>query len=130
MANRERGEIGVEVEGKPYTLRPSFDAICEFESLTGKTIEVLFEDIESGRLSGLRAVVWCLLQAEHADEIRVLKDASEWVERAGGIDVVTVHLAQLRELNTEPSKNGKAANPRKAQAGIGRRSSKARGTSV
>ena len=49
MANRERGEIGVEVEGKPYTLRPSFNAICELENITGKTIEDLFDLIEQGQ---------------------------------------------------------------------------------
>jgi hypothetical protein len=126
MANRERGEVSVEVEGKAYTLRPTFDAICELETRSGKGIEDLLADIESGRLSGLRLAIWCLLQDQHSDEIRELKDASQWIERAGGVDVIFAHLAQMRDLNTAPASGKRGTgNPRKAQAGTGRRSLRA-----
>lgn len=123
MANRERGEVGVKVDDRQYTLRPTFDAICELEELTGKTLDKLFDDINAGRLSGLRSCVWCLLQDQHANEIRTLKDASEWIERAGGPEVLLARLADMRDLNTEKATNGngsRAARPRKARAGTGK----------
>jgi hypothetical protein len=130
MANRERGEIGVEVDGKGYTLRPTFDAICEYEILTGKAPEEFFQDMERGTFHGLRASVWCLLQDEHGEEIRTLKHASEWIERAGGVDVVMAHLAQLWEWNTEPTTGASDAHPPTAQAGTGKRSSSRRARSA
>lgn len=128
MANRERGEIVVKVGEKDYTLRPTFDAICEYERITGQTPEQFFADFERGRMSGVRASVWCLLQHAHSDEIVTLKDASTWIENAGGVLVVSAHLRALQELNADPVEEGKApANPPRARAGTGRRSSKKRG---
>ncbi len=126
MANRERGEISVKVGEKDYTLRPTFDAICEYEKLTGQTPEQFFDDFDRGRFAGIRASVWCVLQDEHSDEIKTLKDASRWIEDAGGLLVVVAHLKQLRDINATPVEEGKT-NPPKARAGTGRRSSKARG---
>lgn len=125
MANMERGELGIDVGGKRYTLRPTFDSICELEDLIGKKVDA--EDgplmaIQSGRRSGLRAVVWCVLQDAHADEIKLLKDASRWIERAGGADVVSDLIGRLFALNEAPATsdtNGGAANPPTAQAGTG-----------
>lgn len=128
MANQERGELGVTVGGKPYTLRPTFDSICELEDLVGKRVDA--EDgplaaIGQGRRSGLRAVIWCVLQDEHAAEIKSLKDASRWIERAGGADVVQEWIERLFTMNApeELSQVGGDANPPSAQAGIGERSS-------
>lgn len=128
MANRERGEIVVKVGEKEYTLRPTFDAICEYERITGQSPEQFFQDFERGRMSGVRASVWCLLQDRHSEEIVTLKDASRWIENAGGLLVVTAHLKALEALNSERATGGKApAHPPRARAGSGRRSSKTRG---
>src|SRR5688500_7168582 len=88
MANPERGEVAVDVGGVMYTLRPTFDSLCELEELVGKPLQELMSSILQGRLAGLRAVVWCILQDKHGQEITKLKDASEWIERAGGVSVV------------------------------------------
>lgn len=128
MANQERGELGVTVGGKRYTLRPTFDSICELEELLGKSIDGVLVGLNEGRRSGLRAVVWCCLQDEHADEIKVLKDASRWIERAGGLDVVSEWINRMFSLNAPeeqqpPSTDGSGGeNPPEAQAGTGERS--------
>jgi hypothetical protein len=121
MANRERGEVGVDVEprGKHYTLTPTFDATCQLEQLTGKSFEQALEQIAGGWLSGLRATVWCLLQEHHSDEVRTLKDASEWIEDAGGTDAVLPLVNAIVGANTEPVAEGKTKRPRKARAGTG-----------
>lgn len=126
MANPERGEAGVIVGGKAYTLRPTFDALCELEELVGRPVHDLLQGIEQGRLSGLRAVVWCFLQDEHSDEIKALKDASKWIEKAGGTDAVLALVHQVLKLNAPPAVAPETkANPRKAQGGSGKRSSSA-----
>jgi hypothetical protein len=98
MANQERGELGVEVEGTRYTLRPDFNALCELEDLLGKTFTETALEMSNGRPnSGLRSVIWCLLQDKHGAEIKTLKDAGQWIVRAGGAEKV---MAMVDELFT------------------------------
>lgn len=126
MANPERGEVGVIVGGKGYTLRPTFDALCELEELVGKPLHELLQGIQQGRLSGLRAVVWCFLQDQHSDEIKVLKDASHWIEAAGGADPVMDLVHRVLGVNAPdqaPAGGQTDANPPSAQAGTGEPSS-------
>lgn len=126
MANQERGELGVQVEGKRYTLRPDFNALCELEDLLGKTFTEAALEISNGRPnSGLRSVVWCLLQDRHADEIKTLKDAGAWIVKAGGADKVMVMVDELFTLvaDEEEPKKADTVNPPAAQDGIGQRSS-------
>lgn len=123
MANQQRGELGVTVDvagdgsdSKRYTLRPSFNAICELEDLTGKSWDQVGDDARGGRFNaGLRAVVWCLLNDQHGAEIRTLKDAAEWIERAGGPVVVQGLVGRVFELNDTPGE-AKPANPPQAPA--------------
>lgn len=124
MANQERGELGVTVGGKTYTLRPTFDAICNLEEAAGKPIAEILTGVQEGRMSGVRGMAFCLLQDKHGREIRTLKDASEWIETAGGADVVLPWLNKVLELNSEVSEESPAV-PQSAQAGIGERSSSA-----
>lgn len=122
MAISERGEVPIAVEGKVYTLRPSFNAVCALEDLTGKNIDTLFSLIEQRQMSGLRSAVWCLLQDAHKDEIRTLEDAGNWIQRAGGPLVIWAELKQLEDLNAptaETTGERGATNPRKARAGGG-----------
>lgn len=132
MANQERGELGVEVGGRRYTLRPTFDALCKLEDLLDKDIETILGSIDQGRLSGVRAVIWTLLQDQHEDEIRSLRQASEWIERAGGLPVVMPWLQTVMGFNSEPAADGgTGANPPEGQAdGIGASSERAAAVSV
>jgi hypothetical protein len=126
MANRERGEVGITIGDRAYTLRPTFNSVCELEGLISKSFDVVMQEINEGRLSGLRATVWCLLQEHHSEEIKTLKDAGKWVEDAGGVEKIRDLLYQSFEANTEPTTEGQKANPPKAQAGTGARSSSRR----
>jgi hypothetical protein len=109
-------------------LRPAFDAVAEFEALMaglghpGTDIETV---MRQGMFSGMRAVVWCLLQDEHAAEIKTLKDASRWIERAGGIGVVSDWVNRSIELNQPPQPEGAQSEtrPQEAQVGTGEPSS-------
>ena len=75
------------------------------------------KEIQQGRLSGLRAVIWCLLQDQHGNEIKTLKDASHWIERAGGPDAALEAVYKVFRLNMETAIESSAADPQPAQAG-------------
>jgi hypothetical protein len=128
MANPERGEVGVTVGGKPYTLRPTFDALCELEAVENKPIDQILRTIEEGRLSSVRAVTWCLLQDQHAAEFPTLKHASRFIEELGGADQAVAVLYRVMGLNAEPEAG--AENPPTAQAGTGSVSAETPVTSV
>lgn len=137
MANKERGEKRVTVGGKDYTLRPTFDALCELEEVTGKKIDGLLQAMDDGRLSGLRNVVWCLLNDVHAAEFPTLKDASVWIELAGGVDEVLPWVHDVLGINKpEQAAGGAQTHPRKgrqrkrARTGTGARSSRTPAESV
>ncbi len=124
MANRQRGEVGVVIDGKSYVLRPTFDSLCELEDLVDKPIDEIFKVLQEGRRSGLRAVVWCLLQDRHADTIKSLKDASAWIDAAGGEDVAIALVNRVLLVNAEEAPGGgDTGNPPGAQSGSGEPSS-------
>ncbi len=120
MANRQRGEVGVVVDGTSYVLRPTFDSLCELEDLVDKPIDQIFKVLQEGRRSGLRAVVWCLLQDRHADAIKSLKDASAWIDAVGGEDAAIALVNRVLGVNAGEAQAGDdTANPPGAQSGIG-----------
>jgi len=116
MANPEKGEVGIVVGGKSYILRPAFNSVCELEDLVGKPHTVIEAEIKSGRLSGLRAVVWCLLHDVHRHEIRTLEDAAKWIIAAGGPGVVMDLVTRVFTLNEPETPQEPAADPPTAQA--------------
>ena len=121
MANKERGEYPVIVEGKPYTLRPTINAMCKAEALTGmKTSELVLAD-KTGSLAATRALIWAYLQPCHGKEIVTLDQAGEWIDRAGGMDAVNAALEQLEKVNEDDTPKGERgpANPQDAQVGNG-----------
>lgn len=124
MANPEKGEVAVDVDGTRYTLRPSFNAICELDELLGgMSLNDLQSHLTRGSVSGLRSVVWCLLQADHESEIKTLKDAGNWIERAGGVEVVMPLVNRALELNAPEGESASdGARPRGARVGTGARS--------
>ena len=117
MANEQKGEVGLEVNGKRYTLKPTFNALCELEELTGKTFGEIATSAQKSRVGALRQLVWAYLQEYHADEIKTVKDAGRWVQDAGGLMRVSETIAKLNALNTEES--AQEENPPGAQAGTG-----------
>jgi hypothetical protein len=72
LANRERGEASIVIEGVSYTLSIDTNALCEIETLfSSDGPDVLFHDVlrraASGRLAPCRGVLWGLLRRYHPD---------------------------------------------------------------
>lgn len=122
MANRERGELGIEVGGKQYTLRPGVNALCALEDLLDKDLLGVMAQVNQGRLSSTRAVMWCLLQEHHAAEFPTLREAGAFIDKIG-VDRAYELLHRVIELNSEPEASTDG-NPPDAQAGTGEPSEK------
>lgn len=116
MANQQRGEVGIEVNGKPYTLRPSLNAICEMEALTGKSLADVGALANAGQVSAYRMLIWAALQECHRAEIATLDDAGRFMQ-AAGLDRIDEAFRTLTLINAPPVKEGhvNGARPRKAQ---------------
>lgn len=70
MANKFKGDISFDVNGKSYTMRFSANALCELEDATGMGINALLaqlSDPASMRLKMVRAVLWAGLRDHHSD---------------------------------------------------------------
>ncbi len=80
MANVHKGEVGFDLEGKPYTLRFSANALCELEDALDCGINAVAAQLskpESLRLKTVRAVFWAGLQDRHPQV--TLQEAGEMV---------------------------------------------------
>lgn len=70
MANRFFGEKTVTTDdGKQYTLRLDFNAMCDFEEATGKDAMTAFAEFEKGKVSIrlMRSMMWSFLKHHHPD---------------------------------------------------------------
>lgn len=100
MANRFKGEATVEADGRTYTLRCDFNAMCEFEEQTGEDALAVFEKFETGKVSvkAMRAMMWAFMQHHHPDA--TLQDAG---------DLLSVNVDCLRDVI-------KASSPAESEA--------------
>ena len=86
MANTKRGEVEVELNGEPITLRPDFNALCEIEGRSGLTISELGARALTGRLGlfHVALIIW----AGHRAVVGIekspsLQEIGGWVVEAG-----------------------------------------------
>ena len=120
MANRERGEAAIDVDGRRYTIRPSMNALCQSKEFTGVTAPKFFHESSERAKAGdpdpndLRIIAWIYLQACHGDEIKTLNDAGAWIDRAG-TDALGAALGELNAENSKAIKRASGGRPRKAQ---------------
>ena len=119
MANEQRGEVGIDVRGKRYTLKPTFNGLCDLEELTGKSFADVIKDAQAGTARGVRLLVWSYLQEHHADEIKTVRDAGNWVLDAGGMGRVSAALKRLAVVNTPDTPARAAGRPQRAASGPG-----------
>lgn len=127
MANRERGEVSIEIDGTVYTMCLSMNAMVALEELFSTAEhEVAFEEIstkaDEGKVKYQRALLWAVLQ-DHHPEIK-LTDVSRLVQAAGGFGAFTVKLIELAKLAAPDERDlarlGVKKNPPPAQGAAGR----------
>lgn len=103
MANRERGEIDVDVKGKAYTLTLPINAICELEDkLSTPSQEVSFSDflarLSRRRMTDVRLFFWAALRTHHPDMTVV--QAGDLIQHMGGLGKVAETMGRLSESAT------------------------------
>lgn len=68
MANKHRGQVSFEADGKPYTLCYSTNALCELEGALNVSISevgVMLADLGKMKMKTVRAVLWAGLTDNH-----------------------------------------------------------------
>lgn len=111
MANPLRGEIDIELGGETLTLRPSFDAICQVESATGKHLAELAAEMASGRVGLRQAAVIVTACANAADPDKRLNESQVGPKLMGRLPSVWRQLTGLimTVCNEGPSEGNAAA---------------------
>jgi hypothetical protein len=131
MANSQKGELDIDVDGKTYRLALDLNALCEFQELVypgdpdfdmGETIA----RIGKGNFVLSRALFWATLRRHHPDV--TLRDVSElcsgfgykpWMELLPKL----LDFMQPDAIDRQALKAAPEAGPRGAQVdGIGARS--------
>lgn len=116
MANRQRGEVALEMDGKTYTLVFDMNALCCLEDLfSTPEREVVFQDVlkmaSKGSARHIRGIVWASLQRHHPEVS--LSQSTDLIEAAGGFEGFGEKLQQLAD-STQPDPEDRG-RPRKAQ---------------
>jgi hypothetical protein len=116
MANLERGEVSIVLDGEARVMRPTFQALCEIEAGTGQKFVPLAASFSQGRIgvTDLAVIVASGLKAGGLADAKVPK-VGEMLVRAGiWTDSVIIPVRQFfhNALNggSEPGE-AKAAEP-------------------
>lgn len=118
MANKERGEIALDVKGRSYTLRLDMNALCELESaLSTGGKEVTFHQalrmVERQHLGATRALLWAGLRAHHPD--LTIVDVGNLMLEMGGIQDIEAQLKAAVEASMPTKSDEKAAGTARPQ---------------
>lgn len=103
MANRFLGEATTKLDGKVYTLRCDFNAMCHFEDATGKDALATFERFEGGAVSvrDMRHMMHAFLACHHPDAT---------LETAGDILSADLDVLQRVVQAASPENSGEQGN--------------------
>lgn len=125
MANRAKGEAGLEVEGKHYVLAFNVNAMCEIEYILDMSTDRILRALTvSPPLNVVRALLWGGLRHHHPDIDLIA--AGSLIEAMGGAGPALDKIGEgLQSAFPDAPEGGDAPDPRKgAAAGTGRRSSR------
>lgn len=65
MANKIKGEVALQHDGKAYTMVLDFNALAEFEDATGRTAAEVLDNPSAMTISLARTLFWAGLQRHH-----------------------------------------------------------------
>lgn len=125
MANRAKGEAGLDVEGKHYVLVFHVNAMCEAEYILDMSTDRILRALTvDPRLHIIRALLWAGLRQHHPD-IDLL-GAGALIEEMGGAGAALLKIGEaLESAFPDAPEGGDTEDPQKgAAAGTGRRSSR------
>jgi hypothetical protein len=121
MANRDKGEVSLDLGGTSYTLALGTNQLIALEDLfEPMTLEEIFGSASRGSFKHIRGLMWAATLKYHPG--LSVTDVGNLIDQAGGVFGLSKQLkalglstipddADLTALGVEPK-----ANPRKAQA--------------
>jgi hypothetical protein len=119
MANREKGEVAVEINGATYTLVLNFNSLIALQGLFSQpgalvSVEDIFRRANDGDLEYFRALFWATLRKYHKGI--TVEGAGDLIDAAGGIELLNAKLLEVGEASgPDPvdtaALGGGAANP-------------------
>lgn len=133
MANREKGEVEIEVKGKTYVLALDINAMAWLEDrLSTPEREISFHQFydrieKHKKISDIRLILWAALQKHHPAS--TVEDAGNVMQAAGGLigfsETLRQKISQLsaatvpdrEDMEALGVKSNGTGNPRKAQPG-------------
>jgi len=132
VANRERGEVSLEVGDQRYTLVLTLGGMCELEEqMSTPETEVTFPQIMArasrGSMRATRGIVWASSREYHPE--LSLKDIEKLIQKAGGIlkfQAVLTRIYESAQPDEEDLPKEDPNRPPQAQAGTGARSTSKR----
>ena len=67
MSNKWKGTFDITIGDETYTLRPTFDALCEFEEVAGMPAMKARQDLLEGNYGAkvIPAAIWAGMRGEH-----------------------------------------------------------------
>jgi hypothetical protein len=119
VANPERGEVDLPVNGDVFVLKLSMNAAVILQKKTGKTIGQLLQACGELDFDAIRHVTWMLLQKYHADRFRQLEAVGDLIDEAGGVQKVADALIQVQQVNRAEGPVVRGADGRPPDAQIG-----------
>ncbi len=89
MANKFFGEVEIQAGEKKYILRMDFNAMCEFEDVTGVDAMTAFADFEQGKISVklMRAMMYAFLK-HHQPDVTLSQAGEILSENLGALEAV------------------------------------------
>lgn len=125
MANREKGQVSIDIGGKPYLMAITLDAMVAVEEMFSKpgappvTFQQVVDRSDAGSMTHTRALIWASLLVNNPAP--TIKEVGGLVEAAGGLGPFTVALVKVAKAIAPDAKDlealGIKANPPAAQAG-------------
>jgi|TARA_R110000824_G_scaffold190282_3_gene371747 hypothetical protein len=120
-ANKYRGEVPIRLD-RVRTLKFTFNAFAEFETMTGQSIQGVFSDSESIGFNMMRNLLWAGLMHEDATltvkktgELMELADGSNLTKKIESITGCVVKAVQYAFTDPDSIPDEEEGNPKKKQ---------------
>lgn len=84
-----------------YTLRLTVEACCELEDRTEQDFDALTQQVQRGRVTAVRWVLWAALQAKHARTFPDPVSVSGLIDELGGARAIRSVLTAFLLLNAD-----------------------------
>lgn len=111
MANPLKGETAIDIGGVSYTLKLSYNSLCEAETQSGKTSTELMGELEGGSMTAIRLLFWASLLASSPK--MTISQAGDLIDEATPAKVMSALTTCIRAAfgANDAEAEGETENP-------------------